>query len=212
MPHFRRPVAAFRCRACLAILLALVLGCGEVGTVALTPHSRFGGTAPKRAIPYNGNIPSEEICTTPEKFGTEGVVYASRPLVLGGKSVENFGFRFEKGKVVDVIANEGKEMLEALVTMDENAGYLGEVALVEYHSPISMSNIVYYCTLIDENASCHLALGRALGRPLPEDDPWTFNDCVMHVDFMMGTPDMSIVGITEDGTEIPVFVNGDFAI
>ena len=181
-------------------------------TVALTPFSRFGGTAPKRAIPYRGNIPSEEICTTPEKFGTEGVVYASRPLVLGGKSVENFGFRFEKGKVVEVIAGEGKEMLEALVAMDENAGYLGEVALVNYSSPISQSGVVYYTTLIDENASCHLALGRGLARPLPEESEWTFNDSVIHIDFMIGTPDLHIVGKTKDGQEITVFDQGDFAL
>ncbi len=181
-------------------------------TVAMTPYSKFGFKGPRKGISFHANIPSEELCTSPEKFGTEGVVFASKPLVLGGKKIENFGFRFEKGKVVEVIAEEGKEMLEALVAMDENAGYLGEVALVEYHSPISMSNIVYYCTLIDENASCHLALGRALGRPLPEDDPFTFNDSVIHVDFMMGTPDMRIVGITADGTEVPVFENGDFAI
>ena len=181
-------------------------------TVKLTPYTKFGYQGPRPGIQFHANIPSEELCTSPEKFGTEGVVFASKPLVLGGKKIENFGFRFEKGKVVEVIADEGREMLEALVNMDENAGYLGEVALVEYHSPISMSNIVYYCTLIDENASCHLALGRALGRPLPEDDPWTFNDSVIHVDFMVGTPDMSIVGTTEDGREIPVFVNGDFAL
>ena len=140
----------------------------------MTPYSKFGpGERSEERIPFHANIPSEEICTSPEKFGTEGVVYASKPLVLGGKSIENFGFRFEKGKVVEVLANEGKEMLESLVTMDKNAGYLGEVALVEYHSPISMSNVVYYTTLIDENASCHLALGRALHSPLPQDDPWT---------------------------------------
>lgn len=180
-------------------------------TVTLTPYSKFGGGGRKRAIPFRANMPSEEICTAPEKYGTEGVVYASRPLVLGGKSIENFGFRFEKGKVVEVIAEEGKEMLEALVSMDEGAAYLGEAALVEYHSPISMSNVVYYTTLIDENASCHLALGRALGRPLPEDSPWTFNDSVIHIDFMMGTPDMHIVGTTPDGEEVVVFDNGDFA-
>ena len=184
-------------------------------TVALTPYTKFGNgnrrPDPDR-IRYHANIPSEELCSSPEKFGTEGVVYASKPLVLGGKKIENFGFRFEKGKVVEVIADEGREMLEALVAMDENAGYLGEVALVEYHSPISMSDIVYYCTLIDENASCHLALGRALGRPLPEDDPWTFNDSVIHIDFMMGTSDMRIVGTTADGQEITVFENGDFAL
>ena len=184
-------------------------------TVQLTPYTKFGNgnrkPDPDRIV-YHANIPSEELCSTPEKFGTEGVVYATKPLVLGGKKIENFGFRFEKGKVVEVIANEGREMLEALVNMDENAGYLGEVALVEYHSPISMSNIVYYCTLIDENASCHLALGRGLGRPLPEDDPWTFNDSVIHIDFMMGAPDMRIVGITESGEEVAVFENGDFAL
>ena len=184
-------------------------------TVALTPYTKFGNGGRKPdpdRIVYHANIPSEELCSSPEKFGTEGVVFASKPLVLGGKKIENFGFRFEKGKVVEVIAEEGKEMLEALVAMDENAGYLGEVALVEYHSPISMSDIVYYCTLIDENASCHLALGRALGRPLPEDDPYTFNDSVIHIDFMMGTSDMRIVGTTPDGQEVTVFENGDFAL
>ena len=184
-------------------------------TVQLTPYTKFGNGNRKpdpNRIVYHANIPSEELCSSPEKFGTEGVVYATKPLVLGGKKIENFGFRFEKGKVVEVIAEEGKEMLEALVNMDENAGYLGEVALVEYHSPISMSDIVYYCTLIDENASCHLALGRALGRPLPEDDPYTFNDSVIHIDFMMGAADMRIVGTTPDGQEVTVFENGDFAL
>lgn len=183
-------------------------------TVMLTPYSKFGGGgAPERKGPrFYANIPSEEICTAPEKYGTHGVIYASRPLVLGGKSIENFGFRFENGKVVEVIANEGREMLEVLVAMDEGASYLGEVALVEYHSPISMSNKVFYTTLIDENASCHLALGRALGRPLPEDDPWTFNDSTIHIDFMVGTPDMHIVGTTQDGREVVVFDQGDFAL
>ena len=187
-------------------------GNGTDLTVALTPHSKFGYDRPKDMLSFHANIPTEEICTSPEKFGTEGVVYASRPLVLGGKSIENFGFRFEKGKVVEVIAGEGKEMLEALVTMDENAGYLGEAALVDYHSPISMSNVVYYTTLIDENASCHLALGRALNSPLPKDGPWTFNDSVIHIDFMIGTPDMHIVGTTADGKEIVVFDQGDFVL
>ena len=184
-------------------------------TVELTPDSKFC-FKPKdimsNYIPHNANIPTEEICTTPEKFGTEGVVYASRPLVLGGKSIENFGFRFEKGKVVEVIAKEGKEMLEALVQMDENAGYLGECALVEYHSPISMSGRVYYTTLIDENASCHLALGRGLSRKQPADPKYTFNDSMIHIDFMIGTADMHITGTTEDGKEVVIFDNGDFAI
>ena len=186
-------------------------GNGTDLTVTLTPYSKFGHDVPADAIRFQANIPTEEICTSPEKFGTDGVIYASRPLVLGGKSIENFGFRFENGKVVEVLAEEGKEMLEALVAMDENAGYLGEVAFVDYHSPISMSNIVYYTTLIDENASCHLALGRALGRPL-NDEKWTLNDSQIHIDFMVGTPDLRIVGTTEDGKEVVVFDQGDFAL
>lgn len=179
-------------------------------TVGLTPWSKFGYEgAPK--IPFTPNIPTEEICTTPAKFETEGVVYASRPLVLGGKKIENFGFRFEKGKVVEVLADEGKEMLEALIATDETAGYLGEAALVEYHSPISMSGLVYYTTLIDENASCHLALGRGLNMS-PQGNEGIFNDSTIHVDFMIGTPDMKIVGTTEDGKEVEIFRDGDFAI
>ena len=124
----------------------------------------------------------------------------------------NFGFRFENGKVVEVIANEGKEMLEALVRMDENACYLGECALVEYHSPISMSQRVYYTTLIDENASCHLALGRGLNVQQPKDSRYTFNDSKIHIDFMIGTSDMHIVGTTEDGKEVVIFDQGDFVL
>lgn len=182
-------------------------------TVELTPYSKFGHPElPKDAIEFVANIPTEEICTTPEKYGTNGVVYATRPLVLGGKKIENFGFRFEKGKVVEVLATEGKDMLLNLINTDENAGYLGECALVEYHSPISMSNIVYYTTLIDENASCHLALGRGLGNLKEmENTKWTFNDSTIHVDFMIGSSDMKIVGIDVDGKEVLIFENGDFA-
>ena len=189
-------------------------GNGTDLTVGLTPRSRFGheGVPSDRPdfIPFTPNIPSEEICTTPEKYATEGVVYASRPLVLGGKRIENFGFRFEKGKVTEVLAEEGKEMLEELIRADENAAYLGECALVAYHSPISMSGLVYYTTLIDENASCHLALGRGLGGPAPEG--YTFNDSTIHVDFMIGTPDMRIVGTDGDGKEHVIFDQGDFAL
>lgn len=183
-------------------------------TVGLTPWSKFGfgkRELPKNFVPFNANIPTEEICTTPSKFETNGVVYASRPLVLGGKKIDEFGFRFENGKVVEVIADEGKEMLEALISTDETAGYLGEAALVEYHSPISMSGLVYYTTLIDENASCHLALGRGLGMA-PKGYEELFNDSTIHVDFMIGTPDMKIVGTTESGEEIEIFRDGDFVI
>lgn len=179
-------------------------------TVELTKYSKFSFDRPADRISFNANIPTEEICTSPYKYGTNGIVYSSRPLILGGKKVDNFGFRFEKGKVVEVIAGEGREMLESLVNTDEGASYLGECALVEYSSPISQSGLVYYNTLIDENASCHLALGRALGSTKGMEE--LFNDSTIHIDFMMGTADMSIDGLQEDGTWIPVFRNGDFVI
>ena len=101
-------------------------------------------------------------------------------------------------------------MLESLIATDEGASYLGEAALVEYHSPISMSGLVYYTTLIDENASCHLALGRAYGAS--PDPAYVFNDSQIHVDFMIGTPDMSIIGTDEAGKEHVIFRDGDFAL
>ena len=177
-------------------------------TVELTPYSKFSSGAPDMKIPFNANIPTEEIATSPYKYGTHGIVYASRPLILGGKKIENFGFRFENGKVVEVLAKEGKEMLENLIHTDEGAAYLGEAALVEYSSPISKSGLIYYVTLIDENASCHLALGRALSNS--EKTKGLFNESSIHIDFMMGTADMNIDGLKEDGTWVPIFRNGDF--
>lgn len=182
--------------------------------VTLTPWSKFcfDRKHDENYVEHIPNLPTEEIATTPEKYGTDGVIYASRPLILGGKAISNFGFRFEHGKVVEVIAGEGKEMLEAIVNTDEGSAYLGECALVEYHSPISMSGLVYYTTLIDENASCHLALGNGFLPELPKESGWTSNHSSKHIDFMVGTPDMNITGVTDDGTEYPVFVNGDFAL
>ena len=175
-------------------------------TVELTPISKFSFDMPTDRISFNANIPTEEIFTSPYKYGTNGVVYSSRPLILGGKMVDNFGFKFENGKVVEVLASEGKEMLESLISTDEGSCYLGECALVEYSSPISQSGLVYYNTLIDENASCHLALGSAFG------NSELLNQSSIHVDFMIGTSDMNIDGLKEDGTWIPIFRNGDFVI
>ena len=175
--------------------------------VGLTENSRYSYTPKEKRIEFTANIPTEEICTTPDKYATNGVVYASRPLVLGGKKIENFGFRFEKGKVVEVLADKGKEMLESLVHTDEGACYLGESALVEYDSPISQSGLVYYTTLIDENASCHLALGRGLSAA----DPEHFNHSQIHIDFMIGTRDMNIAGTDVNGKEIQIFKDGNFA-
>lgn len=179
-------------------------------TVGLTELSKYSYTPKKeeKRILFTPNIPTEEICTTPDKFATEGVVYSTRPLILGGKKVENFGFRFEKGKVVEIIAKEGREMLESLVNTDAGSCYLGESALVEYDSPISQSGLVYYTTLIDENASCHLALGRGLNSASNDE---RFNQSQIHIDFMIGTKDMNIVGTDENGKEIQIFKDGSFA-
>ena len=175
--------------------------------IELTENSKYHHEMANGGISFNPNMPTEEIACSPYKYGTNGVVYSTRPLLLGGKSVENFGFRFKDGKVVEVLADKGKEMLENLINTDENAGYLGEAALVEYSSPISQSGLVYYTTLIDENASCHLALGRALSGTCNGE----FNDSTIHIDFMVGTADMSIVATCADGKEVEIFRNGDFA-
>ena len=125
----------------------------------------------------------------------------------------------EKGKVVEVIAGEGKEMLEALVNMDENCGYLGEVALVPARSPISASGLTFYETLFDENASCHLALGAGYTNTVRDYDKYTLeelhamgiNDSMIHVDFMIGTDDLSVVAHTVRGKEIEIFRDGNWA-
>jgi aminopeptidase len=154
----------------------------------------------------------------PLKTGTNGIVYASRPLSYQGKVIEDFWIRFENGKAVDFDAKKEKDALKALIEFDEGSSYLGEVALVPYDSPISQSGILFFNTLYDENAACHLALGR----PYPENlkggtemsdeklEAHGANASMEHEDFMFGTKEMSIDGIREDGTVVPVFRNGNF--
>ena len=168
--------------------------------------------------PFNPNIPTEEIFTSPLKDGVDGVVFASKPLVLNGTVVDKFSFRLEKGKIVDIKAEVGLDALKSAISTDEGASHLGEAALVPYHSPISQSGILFYNTLFDENAACHLAFGEAYpclkggdGMSREELTAAGLNDSIMHEDFMVGTPDLSIIGVTHDGERIPVFVDGDFA-
>lgn len=165
------------------------------------------------------NIPTEEICTTPDKWRTNGKVVSSRPLLIGGKVIDGFEVTFKDGRVVDCKAEVGEALLKATIDSDEGAHYLGEVAFVPYHSPISLSGYVYYDTLIDENASCHLALGRgfpgAVGASPVDKTTWEakhVNDSVIHIDFMIGTIDTEITGYTKDGQEVAIFVDGDFAL
>ncbi|MBE6964357.1 MAG: aminopeptidase [Ruminococcaceae bacterium] len=168
---------------------------------------------------YIANIPTEEIFTAPLKNGVNGVVYSAMPLVHDGAIIDGFHFVVKDGKIVEAHAARGEETLKAAISVDEGAAYFGEVALVPYDSPISNQKILFYNTLFDENAACHLAFGEAYpciegGREMNKEELKAkgLNDSITHVDFMIGTPDLSIVGKTRDGREIPVFVDGNFAI
>jgi aminopeptidase len=167
---------------------------------------------------FIANMPTEEIFTLPKKGGVNGVICSSIPLSLDGTLVKDIRFTVKDGKIVDATASEGLETLKKKLEVDEGARYLGEVALVPHKSPISDMGVLFYNTLFDENASCHFAFGRAYPcfkdatTASPEEQKKRgLNDSVVHVDFMIGTPDLSITGITADGKEIPVFVNGNFA-
>ncbi|MCL2377603.1 MAG: aminopeptidase [Defluviitaleaceae bacterium] len=167
---------------------------------------------------FIANMPTEEISTMPHKYGVNGVVYSSMPLSLSGNLVKDIKLTLKDGKIVDEYAKEGLEFLQTALNADEGARYLGEVALVPHKSTISEQGILYYNTLFDENASCHLAFGRAYptlkgANEMTEAELREngVNDSIVHVDFMIGTPDLSVIGVMEDGEEIPVFVNGNFA-
>ncbi len=190
--------------------------------VGLIDRGIFIGGAEKTlgsGIVFNPNIPSEEIFTSPKKGCAEGVVYASKPLSYRGELIENFSFVFKEGKVVEVHAEKGEELLKEMIAMDEAAGYLGEAALIPYDSPINDTGLLFYSTLYDENASCHLALGDGFSNCIRDYEKYTpeeikemgINDSMIHTDFMIGTRDLSIVGVTEDGREIPIFTEGNWA-
>lgn len=178
-----------------------------------------GASKDPNNINFNPNIPTEEIFTLPHKYEVNGVVHSSKPLVYGGNVIDDFSLTFKDGKIIDCSASQGEETLKNLIATDEGSHYLGEVALVPYSSPISDTNVVFYNTLYDENASCHLAIGSAYatcikdGADLPKDeyDKYGINDSLTHVDFMIGTSDLDIVGITHNGENIQIFKNGNWA-
>ncbi|MBE6939536.1 MAG: aminopeptidase [Ruminococcaceae bacterium] len=168
---------------------------------------------------YIANMPTEELFTSPLRTGVNGVVYASMPLAHDGNIIDGFHFVVREGKIVEAHARQGEEFLQAAITVDEGASYFGEVALVPYDSPISNQKILYYNTLFDENAACHIAFGEAYpclegGLEMDKEQlkAHGLNDSITHVDFMIGTKDLSIVGTTWDGREIPIFTDGNFAI
>ena len=171
-------------------------------------------------VTFTANMPTEEVFTMPSFDGVDGVVVSTKPLSLRGKLVENFKVYFENGKAVKVEAEKGQDVLEQMLAEDESSCHLGEVALVPYDSPISQSKVLFYNTLFDENASCHLAFGSAYKNTLRDYEKLTeedlkkmkFNESMNHVDFMIGSEDLDIVGTKFDGTKVQIFKNGNWAI
>ncbi len=191
-------------------------------TVGLNPKGIFcggGETTLGANVYFNPNIPTEEVFTTPMRGRAEGKVVATKPLSYQGKLIENFWFEFKDGKVVKLGAEKNRDLLEKMVSMDEGAAYLGEVALIAYKSPINDTGILFYNTLFDENASCHLALGRGFNNCLEDYEQYTNEQCrelgvnnsMLHVDFMLGSADMSIVGVTAEGERVQIFKDGNWA-
>ena len=190
-------------------------------TVGMIPEGVFkgGGDTSLGGIFFNPNIPTEECFITPMRGQAEGIVYASMPLSREGQLIENFWVRFHEGKAVEWHAQKNENLLTNIITADEGSAYLGECALIPYDSPIRRSGIMFFNTLYDENASCHLALGMGFAdcirdfekKTLEECRALGVNDSMVHVDFMIGTEDMNIDAITRDGRVVPVFRNGGWA-
>lgn len=192
-------------------------------SLGLNPLVRWegGGMYTKESkIYFNPNIPSEEIFTTPIKGKAEGIVYASKPLSYNGNMIEDFYIKFKDGKVEEFHAKKGEEFLKAIIETDENSCYLGECALIGYTSPISNLNTIFYDTLYDENASCHLALGMGFQSLYPEYEKYSQDELVekginksnTHVDFMIGTKDLSIIGTDINGKKHVIFKDGEWNI
>ncbi|NLD26565.1 MAG: aminopeptidase, partial [Acholeplasmataceae bacterium] len=177
-----------------------------------------GGEESQKGVFFCPNIPTEETFTMPHRAGVNGKVVATKPLNYNGKLIEDFYLVFKDGKVVDYDAKTEKEALKSLLELDEGSSRLGEVALISYDSPISNTNILFYNTLFDENASCHLALGNAYATNIKDGTNTSeeeliskgYNKSMAHVDFMFGSSDMEIYGITQDNQKVTIFKNGNF--
>lgn len=196
-------------------------GNGTDLTVGLMELSQFngGGDTSLSGIYFNPNIPSEECFTSPKRGRAEGIVYATKPLSYMGQLIDNFWIRFKEGRAVEWHAEKNNEMLTKMIEMDEGSHYLGECALVPVDSPISNSGLLFYNTLFDENAACHLALGLGFADCVKGFQNMTLDECralgvnksMIHVDFMIGCADMNITAKTRDGREVPIFRNGNWA-
>ena len=190
-------------------------------TVGMIPEAIFcgGGETSKQGIFFNPNMPTEECFISPMKGKAEGIVHSTKPLSYQGQIIDKFWFRFEEGKVVECDAEIGEDLLKTMVSMDEGAAYLGECALVPQKSPIAESGILFYNTLFDENAACHLAIGMGFAdtirdhhnRTLEECRALGVNDSMIHEDFMIGCDSMNIDAVCADGKTVPIFRNGNWA-
>ncbi len=190
--------------------------------VGMIPEAEFKGGKDLSLTghSFNANIPSEEIFISPKKGQAEGIVYASMPLSYQGQLIRNFSIRFACGKATEVHAEEGEELLKQMISMDEGACYLGECALVPYKSPIRESGLLFYETLFDENAACHLALGSGYIDTLKDYGNYSLEECrelgindsMIHTDFMIGTEDLDIDALKADGATVPIFRKGNWVI
>lgn len=179
-----------------------------------------GSEISTKGVEFNANIPTEEVFTMPDKYRVNGRVYASKALEYAGVLIDGFWLEFKDGKVVDFDAKQGKEVLASLISMDEGSCYTGEMALVNHSSPISQMNILFYNTLFDENAACHIALGNAYPINVKGGASMTSEELEKagsnlsnaHVDFMFGTHDLKVVGKTYDNQEVVVMENGEFIL
>ncbi|WKB37363.1 aminopeptidase [Terrilactibacillus sp. S3-3] len=179
-----------------------------------------GGMVNEKGTPFVPNIPTEEIFSMPLKNGVNGTVASTKPLNVSGNVINHFSLTFKDGRIIDFKAEEGAAALEKIIDTDEGSHYLGEVALVPHHSPISDTNLIFYNTLFDENASCHLAIGSSYpfnlkngrGMNSEELEAHGANTSLTHIDFMIGSAELSIDGETADGETIAIFRGGNWAI
>ena len=195
-------------------------GNGTDLTVGMIPEGEWkgGGDTSLQGIFFNPNIPTEECFITPMKGQAEGIVYSTKPLSYRGQLIDKFWIRFEDGKAVDSGAEQGAELLKTMLTMDEGAPYLGECALVPQRSPICESGILFYNTLFDENAACHLAMGMGFAdtikgfeeKTLEECRQLGVNDSMIHEDFMIGCDSMHIDAVCADGSTVAIFRDGNW--
>lgn len=190
-------------------------------TVGLIENALFigGGEYTLGGEYYNPNIPTEEVFVSPKAGAAEGIVYSSKPLSYQGELIDEFFIRFKDGRAVEWGAKKGEELLGKLINMDNGAAMLGECALVPQKSPICQSGLTFYNTLFDENAACHLALGMGFSNCIKDYDKYSLEECremgindsFVHEDFMIGTDDLSIVGVTKDGERVQIFKDGNWA-